>query len=31
MNIYEKPDFYSIKAKEEGYVARSVYKLKEID
>ncbi|HOV13471.1 MAG TPA: RlmE family RNA methyltransferase [Spirochaetota bacterium] len=31
MNIYEKPDFYSNKAKEDGYVARSVYKLKEIN
>ena len=31
MNEYSKPDFYSKKAKEEGYVARSVYKLKEID
>jgi 23S rRNA (uridine2552-2'-O)-methyltransferase len=30
MNPYEKPDFYSKKAKEEGYAARSVYKLKEI-
>ena len=31
MNVYEKPDFYSVKAKEEGYVARSIYKLKEIN
>jgi 23S rRNA (uridine2552-2'-O)-methyltransferase len=30
MNPYEKPDFYSKKAKEEGYAARSVYKLMEI-
>jgi len=28
---YEKPDFWSIKAKKEGYPARSVYKLEEID
>ena len=31
MNPYEKPDFYSRKAKDEGYVARSIYKLKEIN
>ena len=32
MNLnYAKPDFYSRKAKDEGYVARSVYKLKEIN
>lgn len=31
MNVYEKPDYYSMKAKEEGYVARSIYKLKEIN
>lgn len=32
MNLnYCKPDFYSRKAKDEGYVARSVYKLKEIN
>ena len=30
INPYEKPDFYSKKAKEEGYAARSIYKLKEI-
>jgi 23S rRNA (uridine2552-2'-O)-methyltransferase len=30
MNTYGKPDFYAKKAKEEGYVARSIYKLKEI-
>jgi 23S rRNA (uridine2552-2'-O)-methyltransferase len=28
---YEKPDFWSLKAQQEGYPARSVYKLKEID
>ena len=27
----DKPDYYSIQAQEEGYPARSVYKLKEID
>lgn len=31
MNDYEKPDFYSRKAKDEGYFARSIYKLEEID
>lgn len=30
-NSYEKPDFWSRKAFTEGYPARSVYKLKEID
>lgn len=30
MNVYEKPDFYSKKALKEGYAARSVYKLMEI-
>ena len=30
-NSYEKPDFWSRKAFSEGYPARSVYKLKEID
>lgn len=30
-NSYEKPDFWSKKAFSEGYPARSVYKLKEID
>lgn len=30
-NSYSKPDLYSQKAKKEGYAARSVYKLKEID
>ncbi|GAB1456364.1 RlmE family RNA methyltransferase [Spirochaetota bacterium] len=28
---YEKPDFWSIKAKKDGYPARSVYKLEELD
>lgn len=28
---YEKPDFWTQKAKKEGYPARSVYKLEEID
>lgn len=27
---YDKPDFWSLKAKKEGYPARSVYKLEEI-
>jgi 23S rRNA (uridine2552-2'-O)-methyltransferase len=31
MNQYEKPDHYSKQAKKEGYLARSVYKLLEID
>jgi len=30
-NSYEKPDFWSQKAHKEGYPARSVYKLEEID
>ena len=30
-NSYEKPDFWSKKAFQEGYPARSVYKLQEID
>lgn len=30
-NSYEKPDFWSQKAFKEGYPARSVYKLQEID
>ena len=30
-NRYEKPDFWSKKALSEGYPARSVYKLKELD
>jgi len=28
---YEKPDFWSIRARKEGYPARSVYKLEELD
>jgi 23S rRNA (uridine2552-2'-O)-methyltransferase len=28
---YDKPDFWALKAKKEGYPARSVYKLMEID
>lgn len=28
---YEKPDFYTKKAKSEGYLARSIYKLEEMD
>ncbi|MDR1566330.1 MAG: RlmE family RNA methyltransferase [Treponema sp.] len=31
MANYEKPDFWSLKAQKEGYPARSVYKLKEMD
>jgi 23S rRNA (uridine2552-2'-O)-methyltransferase len=31
MANYAKPDFWSLKAQREGYPARSVYKLKEID
>jgi 23S rRNA (uridine2552-2'-O)-methyltransferase len=31
MNPYRKPDFYAKKAKQENYVARSVFKLMEID
>ena len=31
MNSYEKPDFWSRKAFSEGYPARSVYKLQELD
>jgi 23S rRNA (uridine2552-2'-O)-methyltransferase len=30
-NPYAKPDRFALKAKEEGYAARSVYKLQEID
>ena len=30
-NDYEKPDFWAQKAKKDGYPARSVYKLEEID
>lgn len=31
MTPYNKPDYWSLKAQKEGYPARSVYKLKEID
>jgi 23S rRNA (uridine2552-2'-O)-methyltransferase len=31
MSGYEKPDFWALKAKREGYPARSVYKLEELD
>ena len=31
MPSYEKPDHWSLRAQKEGYPARSVYKLKEID
>lgn len=31
MSGYEKPDFWTLKAKKEGYPARSVYKLAEIE
>ncbi|MDR3114454.1 MAG: RlmE family RNA methyltransferase, partial [Treponema sp.] len=31
MALYEKPDYWSIKAKKAGYPARSVYKLQEMD
>jgi 23S rRNA (uridine2552-2'-O)-methyltransferase len=31
MTNYEKPDHWSLKAQKEGYPARSVYKLKEMD
>ena len=31
MGNYDKPDFWALKAKKEGYPARSVYKLMEID
>ncbi|MDR0383694.1 MAG: RlmE family RNA methyltransferase [Spirochaetaceae bacterium] len=31
MSNYEKPDFWALKARKEGYPARSVYKLLEID
>jgi 23S rRNA (uridine2552-2'-O)-methyltransferase len=31
MNPYRKPDRFSQKAKDEGYAARSVYKLEELD
>ncbi|MDR0399454.1 MAG: RlmE family RNA methyltransferase [Treponema sp.] len=31
MAVYEKPDAWSLRAQKEGYPARSVYKLKEMD
>ena len=31
MADYKKPDYWQLKAQDEGYPARSVYKLKEID
>ncbi|MDR3166522.1 MAG: RlmE family RNA methyltransferase [Treponema sp.] len=31
MSSYKTPDFWSLKAQKEGYPARSVYKLKEMD
>jgi 23S rRNA (uridine2552-2'-O)-methyltransferase len=31
MQKYEKPDYWAIKAQKEGYPARSVYKLQEMD
>ncbi|MDR2767840.1 MAG: RlmE family RNA methyltransferase [Treponema sp.] len=31
MTTYKKPDFWSLKAQKEGYPARSVYKLREMD
>jgi 23S rRNA (uridine2552-2'-O)-methyltransferase len=31
MTEYEKPDFWALKAQREGYPARSVYKLQELD
>ena len=31
MAVYSKPDHWSLKAQKEGYPARSVYKLKEMD
>ncbi|MDR2101942.1 MAG: RlmE family RNA methyltransferase [Treponema sp.] len=31
MTPYEKPDFWALKAQREGYPARSVYKLREMD
>ena len=31
MSSYDKPDFWALKAKKDGYPARSVYKLMEID
>ena len=31
MTDYKKPDYWQLKARKEGYPARSVYKLMEID
>ncbi|MDR2518063.1 MAG: RlmE family RNA methyltransferase [Spirochaetaceae bacterium] len=31
MSCYNKPDFWALKARKEGYPARSVYKLREMD
>jgi 23S rRNA (uridine2552-2'-O)-methyltransferase len=31
LSSYEKPDYWSLRARKEGYPARSVYKLKEMD
>jgi 23S rRNA (uridine2552-2'-O)-methyltransferase len=31
LNSYTKPDYWSLQARREGYPARSVYKLKEMD
>jgi 23S rRNA (uridine2552-2'-O)-methyltransferase len=31
LNSYKKPDYWSLRARKEGYPARSVYKLKEMD
>ena len=31
MSYYNKPDFWALKARKEGYPARSVYKLREMD
>jgi 23S rRNA (uridine2552-2'-O)-methyltransferase len=31
MRPYEKPDFWALKAQREGYPARSIYKLREMD
>ncbi|MDR0688782.1 MAG: RlmE family RNA methyltransferase [Spirochaetaceae bacterium] len=31
MSDYKKPDYWSLKAQKEGYPARSVYKLREMD
>jgi 23S rRNA (uridine2552-2'-O)-methyltransferase len=31
LSLYNKPDYWSVKAKKEGFPARSVYKLQEMD